>query len=118
MASDFDAWLAQTQTDRDMLIDYGQSAVPPDADMQSADVEIAIQCCDQAGRLVSEARRFLTQAEAQAVLVMKEKYPDLSSRERGIMEKDAVKDIQLVLDSCEITQRSCLSRVFQKNRRP
>lgn len=118
MASDFDAWLTETQERRDNLVAYAQSGIPTDDSEQHVDVEMAIEACDQAGRLVLEAKRFLTQAEAQAVLAMKGKYPDLSSRERGIMEKDSVKDVQLVLDSCEITQRSCLSRVFQKNRRP
>ncbi len=107
----FNEWLSETESERGRLIAFGKG-IP-----SSLDAGAAITASDEAARLLADAESFLTQAEAYAVLEMKKKYPDMSSRERAVMEKEAVRDIQLIVDACRITHKSCVSRYFNYKQR-
>lgn len=119
MNKEFLDWLTQTQAKRDSLCEYGLSQVPQDGIERGQDMDRAISMCDNACRLLADAESFLTHAKAQAVLSIKEKYPDFTARERERLEADTVKDVQRIYDGLEITTRTIKSRIFSamnKNR--
>lgn len=105
-------WLISTQEKRDELDAYGKSPLPLDAGERHVEIERAIQNADDSGRLLADAESFLSQAKAQAVLAMIDKYPDLSSKEREIMVKDAVRGVQRLVDGISVTNRTINHRIF------
>lgn len=105
-------WLASTQAKRDELAAYGVSGRPMDAVERHGDIQVAIRSSDETGRLLSDAESFLTQAQAQAVLAMRDRYPDFTAKEREKMEKDHVRDIQRIVHGLEVTAKTINSRVF------
>lgn len=109
---DFGAWLASTQKQRDALDAYGASERPMDAVERSQDIQKAIQASDAVGRLLADAESFLTQSQAQAVLAMRDKYPDFTAKEREKMERDHVRGIQRLVHGLEVTAKTLSNRIF------
>lgn len=107
----FDEWLSQTQARRDDLAEYARSPLPIGNDSHG-EVNTLIAAEDDAQRLLADAQTYLTQATAVAVLFIKGKYPENSADERRILVKDAVRDIQRLVDGIEVTARAMSSRRF------
>lgn len=108
----FDQWLMRTQARRDYLMAYGKTGKPSTAEGRSLDSLTAIEKTDEAARILAEAESHLTFERSKAMLEVRKTHPDMNSRERELMEKSIVRDIQRVVDSCAITYKSCLSRYF------
>lgn len=108
----FKYWLDSTQTQRDRLIAYGQTGQAATAEGRALDSLVAIQMTDEAARILSEARAFLTHEKEKAMWDARKNHQELTSRERDLVEKNAVRDVQLLVDACEVTYKSCLSRYF------
>ncbi len=109
----FDEWIAATDVIRAQLREYGKTGKPADSDLRSLDALKAIEMTDTAARLLSEAERHLSHQRELAMWAARKENPELTSREREIVEKSKVRDAQLMVASCEITHKSCLSRYFQ-----
>lgn len=107
-----EVWLETTAQKRAQLMTYGQTGKPDTAEGRALDSMTAIQMTDEAARIRNEAICLLTKAREQAMWDARKKYPELNSRERERVEKSAVRQIQLLVDACEITYKSCLSRYF------
>ena len=105
-------WLEATQSRRTELLAYAKSPLPVDISERHADLDMAIRAEDDLGQLLSDAESFLAQYTAQAVLAMREKYSDLSAKERELMIKAEVKDIRRVVDGIDVTSRTVKSRIF------
>lgn len=104
-------WLESTQARRDELDAFVRSPLPIGND-SFGDFNKLIANEDDANRLLADANTFLTQAQAQAVLSIKAKYPDNSADERKILIKDAIRDIQRLVDGIEVTARGISNRRY------
>jgi hypothetical protein len=110
MTHEFCQWLVRTEAQRDALITYGQSGTSPEG--KSLDSITAIKMADEADRLLCEAEKYLTHEKEIAMWETKKNHPDLNSRERELIERSAVREVQMVVDACRITHKSCVSRYF------
>ena len=111
-SAQFIEWLGATQEKRDGLADYGATGKPPTEEGRALDSLKAIEMTDEAARLLAQAEKFLTHEKSRAMLECRKNNPELNSRERESVEKSMVAEIKLVVDGCEITYKSCLSRYF------
>lgn len=109
---DLTTWLEQTESKRNELYDYGRSPLPCDIGERHNDIERAIQNSDDAKRLQSEAESYLTQARAQALFAVLHEYPDLSAKDREIVIKDRVRDLQRLVDGLTTTSRTIRDRIY------
>ena len=111
---DVNAWCAKTQERRDYLTAYGKTGKPPASEDQTIDAIKCIGLEHEAAEFLSRAEQFLTQYEAGAMLEARKEYPDLNSRERGLVEAEKVAPIKFLVEGCKITKRSITSRYFSK----
>lgn len=107
----FEEWLSQTQKRRDELDAYARSPIPIGNDSHG-EVNTLIKCEDDAQRLLADAQTYLTQATAQAVLRIKREYDENSADERRILVKDAVRDIQRLVDGITVTAKAMSNRRY------
>lgn len=112
MTPDFIGWLERTQAQRDSLTVYGQTGKPPTEEGRALDSLVAIKMSDEAARLLAEAEMHLTHEQEAAMWDTKRRYPDLNSRERELIEKSEVREVQLIVEAAKITYKSCVSRYF------
>lgn len=112
MEVDFETWLEETSDIRARLMAYGKTGKPLGIEAQSLDVLTAIEMTDEAARLVLDAEAHLTHQRELAMWAARKEHPELTSREREIVEKSAVRKVQLMVGGCEVTHKSCLSRYF------
>lgn len=109
---DLDSWLESTQLRRLELEEYARSPLPIDSAERYPDLDTLIRAEDDAGRLLADSETYLAQAQANAVLAMKERYPELSAKERETMGRDSIRDIQRLVDGMKITSRTLSNRRF------
>lgn len=107
----FIQWLEQTQARRDELDAYARSPLPIGNDAHG-EMNVLIENEDDAHRLLADAQTFVTQAQAQAILMIKAKYPDNSADERRVLVKDAIRDVQRLADGIEVTARGISNRRY------
>jgi len=107
-----DEWLASTAERREELISYSKSELPKDAGERHTDIEKAIQNASDAGSLLADAEGFLAHATAKAVLEIRRIHDDLDANERKALVKDAVRDVQRLVDGIAVTHRAIQSRIF------
>lgn len=108
----FVEWIAATEKQRSKLMAYGKTGTPATEEGRAIDSLTAIEMTDEAARLRAEAEKHLSHERELAMWAVKKDHPELTSREREIVERSAVREMQLMVDSCEITYKSCLSRYF------
>lgn len=106
-------WIEKTATRRESLMAYGSTGKAGTAEGRALDSLVAIGMADEAARIEAEADSYLTLAREQAMWETRKKHPDLTSRERDLVEKSIVREVVLLVKSCEITYKSCLSRYFE-----
>lgn len=111
----FDEWLTSTQARRDALTAYGKTGVPPGEEERALDSLRAIGFTHEAAEFLSQAGAHLKHLREKAMWAARKDHPELTSREREIVEKSAVRDIQQVVDACEIAWYSCKSRYYHHN---
>ena len=107
-----DDWLQSTEERRNELAAYGKTPLPADVGERHADLDQAIRASDDAGRLLADAESFLAQHFAQSVLSMRERYPDLTAKEREAIVRAEVRDIQRIVDSLSISVRTIKNRIM------
>lgn len=79
----------------------------------SLDQGKALEMEDAAARLLGEVESLLSFERARAMWHCKKNYGDtLNSRERDLIEKSYVRDVQLIVNDCQVTRESCKSRYF------
>ena len=105
-------WLEQTQERRDELAEYGGSPLPIEPGQRHSEMEKAIAAADDADRLLADAESFLSQTREQAVFSIRERHPDLTSREREVLERARVREVQRLVDGAAATARTIRSRIF------
>lgn len=99
-------WILQTGARRLELRSWGASGA-------SLDQGKALEMEDAAARLLGEAEGLLSFERARAMWHCKNNYGDtLNSRERDLIEKSCVRDVQLIVNDCQVTRESCKSRYF------
>ena len=104
-------WLEQTQERRTELDAYARSPLPIGND-SAGEINTLIAAEDNAQRLLADAQTYLTQAMAQAVLRIKREFDENSADERRILVKDAVRDIQRLVDGIAVTARAMSNRRY------
>lgn len=104
-------WISQTQSRRDELSEFVRSPLPIGNDAYG-EISALILAEDDAQRMMADINTYVVQAQAQAVLAIKTKYPDNSADERKILVKDAIRDIQRLADGIEVTARGISNRRF------
>lgn len=102
----FEEWLSNTQAKRDELTLAGKYG------SASHDINKAIEMIHEAENLRNEAESYLIQAKEQAMFQTRQKKPDLSNRERELIEKKEVLSFKAVFDACETTVSSLTRRYF------
>lgn len=102
----FDEWLSSTQQNRDQLAYQGLKG------LGVSNSDMAIELIHEAEKYRDQAKDFLIQAKALAMFAARRDHPELNSREREIVEKDAVRSIQIIVDACETTVSSLTKRYF------
>ena len=112
METDLESWLISTKELRDNLVSYGKSPLPRDTFERHADIELAIQNADDSGRLLADLESFLSQAKAKAMFSALDKYPDLNAREREVVIKAEVRNVQRLVDGMAVTERTLKARIF------
>lgn len=105
-------WLTATEERRDELDKYSMSPLPADISERHADTDECIQSESDACRLLADAESYLSQFKAQSVLAIKDKYPDLSAKEREVMLKDSIRDVQRLVDGLAVTAKTLSNRRF------
>lgn len=108
----FQQWIEATEAQRLRLMSYAQTGKPANEEGQALDSLVAIQMTDEAARLLAEAEKHLTFEREKAMWQARKDHEDLTSRERDLVEKSAVRKVQLMVEGCSITYKSCLSRYF------
>ncbi len=108
----FTEWLEATSEIRARLMSYGKTGKPSDGAARALDALTAIEMTDEAARLRSEAESHLAHEREIAMWSARKDHSELTSREREIVERSAVRNVQLIVDACEVTYKSCLSRYF------
>lgn len=105
-------WLTSTQEKREELDTFGKSALPADAGERHVDMELSIQHSDDAGRLLADAKSYLTQAYAQAMFAARKEHPDLTAKEREIVIEDSVRHVQRLIDGICVTVKTLNNRIY------
>ncbi len=108
----FDEWLEATSDLRGRLMAYGKTGKPSTDAARALDTLTAIEMTDEAARLRSEAEKHLSHQRELAMWAARKEHANLTSREREIVERSAVRNFQLMVDACDVTYKSCLSRYF------
>lgn len=83
----------------------------PDGQGRSGDIEKAIRGAEAAGLQLSQVQYFLTGETAKSVMSHKTECPELSAKERDLMVKDHVKDIQRLYDRLDVLCHSLNIRI-------
>lgn len=107
-----ESWLEKNQEKLQGLCDYGLSALPSDVSERHADIERSIHSADEAGRLLADAESFLSQAQAKAFLHAKTLHPKFSPGELKFIVKNAVADIQRLVDGIAVTKSTLDHRIY------
>jgi len=105
-------WLESTSTRREELEAYALAPLPTDAGERHLDIEKAIQSADDSGRLLADAEQYLTHAKAQAMFAALKEHDDLTAKERELVIKDAVRQVQRLVDGLTVTSRTIHDRIF------
>ena len=109
---DFSQWLSKTQERRDFLDRYGRTGEGSGQDMNKA-----IEYVHESEIYRDRAKDYLSLSRAQAMFKARREHEELTSREREIIEKDAIRHVQIIVDACETTLASCTKRYFTYGRR-
>ena len=107
----FESYLASSQKQRDALFAHSKSPIPTDKGDLGDDIELSIRAAEAAGAQLAKMRYYLTSALKEAMLYAREKAPEYTVKEKDILVRDYVKDIQLLHDEVENLARSLNSRV-------
>ena len=110
--NEFDKWLGDTSKSREKLRIYSQTGKPAEEAAQALDVLTALEATDKAARLRDAAEAHVIEQRAKIMFYVREKHPDLNSRERELVEKSLMLPYQTVLNDCETTFQGCKSRYF------
>lgn len=108
---DFNSWLESTQARRDELAEYARSPLPIGND-SAGEINALIANEDDAQRLLADAESYLLQAQASAMFQTRERHPDLSAKERELVAKSDVRDIQRTVDGVAVTARTISNRRY------
>lgn len=104
---DLEAWLISTQEKRDELDAFSRTAIPED---RSGDLNKTIQYAPEAGDLLADAECLLSFEKDKALLELLGQ--DLTSKDREIKLKCAVRGIQRVVDKLTVTVRNLNARPY------
>jgi len=105
-------WLESTAERRAELEAYARSPLPDSPEGRHQDLDAAIQSADDAGRLLADCESYLSQAEAQAVFVAREKHEDLTADERKKVVKAETRHLRRLWDGLSVTHQSIKNRIY------
>jgi hypothetical protein len=105
-------WLVSTAEIRAKLVKYGKEPLPSDAGQRHLDLDTAIQNSEECGNLLADAESYLIQHLAQATLSAKTDFPSFTGDERKIFAKNAVKEIQRLVDGISVAGRAIRDRIY------
>jgi hypothetical protein len=107
----FEEWLEKTQANRDELFAYSKTEMPTDAGERTKDIDRSLRSAEAAGLMLSDCQFFLTMNTAQMYTAADLAGQGNNAKEREILVKDAVKDVQRLYDYLEILTRTLNTRV-------
>ena len=107
----FEEWLSSTHKSREELLSHCKSESPNDSGPRTLDIDKSIRYSDMAGNLLADAEYYLSQHSAQSMLKSKTDDPNLPSKDRTYVVRDAVKDIQRIVDGLKVACRTLSSRI-------
>ena len=107
--SDLEIWLDSTDEKRGELLAYSRSPIPSDPGQRQADISKALALAQDAGDLLSDMDKFLTDLTAQAILQIE---GDYSSDERKALVKAKVSGVTRLRDGLKVLYGSIRERRF------
>lgn len=102
-------WLTSTAELRERLLSYGRSKIPTDPGERQLDVSTALENGQDAGDLLADADRYLSQAFARETLAAR---ADFDAKTAAIIAKGKVSDLQRLRDGLAVTYRTIQDRRF------
>ena len=105
-------WLEATATRRTELEAYALAPLPTDIGERHMDLEKSIQNADDAGRLLADGEMYLTGEKAKAMFAALKEHDDLTAKEREIVIKASVAQVQRLIDGLAVTARTIHDRIF------
>lgn len=105
-------WLVSTNEKRSELLNYSRSPIPTDPGERSLDISIALQHGQDAGDLLADADKHVTDETGKQVLKVRLDYPELNSGEREKVVKGRVSDVTRLRDGLHVIYQSIKDRRF------
>lgn len=105
-------WLISTNEKRLELLAYSRSPIPTDPGERSLDISVALQHGQDAGDLLADADKHVTDETGRQVLKVRLDYPELNSGEREKVVKGRVSDLARLRDGLHVIYQSIKDRRF------
>lgn len=98
-------WIVSTAAKRAELREWAASG-------KSQDPGLAMEMEHQAAVMLNEAEEHLAFERCRSMWFARKHYGELTSRERDLVEKSAIRQIQSVVNDCAISKETSRSRYF------
>lgn len=105
-------WLESTNEKRSELLLYSRSLIPTDPGERSLDISIALRHGQDAGDLLADADKHVTDETGKQVLKIRLEYPELNSGEREKVVKSKVSNLARLRDGLQVIYTSIKDRRF------
>lgn len=105
-------WLVSTIELRDLLLTYSKSSIPTDPGERQLDIAKALQAGQDAGDLLADCDKHLTDQTAKEILAVRKEYPELTADERRLTVKSRVSNIERLRDGFQVIYTSIKDRRF------
>ena len=110
--SELDSWLESTAEKRAELLRYSLSPIPTDPGVRQVDIGKALTLGQDAGDLLADIEKHLTDETGRAVLDVRKKYDDLTAEERRAQVKASVSSLARLRDGLQVICTSIKDRRF------
>lgn len=110
--TNLEEWLVSTAEKRAELLAYSRSPIPTDPGERQLDVSEALQHGQDAGDLVADADKYLTDQTAKEILAVRSEMPHLTADERRLTVKARVSTVERLRDGLQVVYGSIKERRF------
>lgn len=109
---ELEEWLTSTTERRTQLLEYSKSSIPTDPGERQLDVSQALQLGQDAGDLLADADKHVTDEVGKQTLQVRIDYPELNSGEREKVVKGRVSNLVRLRDGLQVIYTSIKDRRF------
>lgn len=105
-------WLVSTEEKRSELLAYSRSPIPTDPGERSLDISVALQHGQDAGDLLADADKHVTDETGKQVLQVRLDHSELNGTEREKIVKGRVSNVVRLRDGLHVIYTSIKDRRF------